>query len=145
MAVDNMAIYNNLEEEVNTVCEDKGCADCSGVCVMKYAKDYIDACRQEEKREFAGGFDGIPTEDFKHYDQDVIVDSIAKTLAMCHECETYHSADCVINVVRSCFEHTLMGDKLDYPGNALGYLMKLQAETPLASDIMERYKEYKNS
>ncbi len=42
-------------------------------------------------------------------------------------CKEDHVEDCIINVIRNCYEVGLFGDVQTYEGSTLQYLMKVQA------------------
>ncbi len=65
---------------------------------------------------------------------------IAHILKECKDCKEDHVENCIINVIRNCYEVGLFGDVLSYEGSALQYLMKVKEDFPEKSaQIAEIY------
>lgn len=89
-------------------------------------KDY----QREPKKEVTEGTSRIPTTDFKVYDPHKLETAIAHILKECKDCKEDHTENCIINVIRNCYEVGLLGDIHSYEGSALQYLMYLKAISP---------------
>lgn len=46
------------------------------------------------------------------------------------DCKEDHVEDCIINVIRNCYEVGLFGEVQPYEGSALQYLMRLKTDFP---------------
>ena len=67
--------------------------------------------------------------------------AIAHILKECKECKEDHTEDCIINVIRSCYEVSLIGDTHPYEGSTIQYLMFLKEHYPdQAACIADVYK-----
>ena len=87
-------------------------------------------CGQSPKKEVAQGMAHIPTMDFKVFDEVELETAIAHILKECKDCKEDHTEDCIINVIRSCYEVGLLGDVQPYEGSALQYLMYIKENFP---------------
>ena len=76
------------------------------------------------------GISRIPVTDFKVYDEVELETAIAHILKECKDCREDHTEDCIINVIRSCYEVGLVGDVHAYEGSALQYLMYMKENYP---------------
>jgi len=72
----------------------------------------------------------IPITDFKLFDETELETAIAHILKECKDCKEDHTDECIINVIRSCYEVGLLGDVQTYEGSALQYLMYLKENYP---------------
>ncbi len=80
--------------------------------------------------------------DFKVFDEEELEKAIAHILKECKDCKEDHTENCIINVIRNCYEVGLLGDIHPYEGSALQYLMFLKANFPdRAARIAEIYME----
>ncbi len=112
-----------MEGEVCTQCQEEACS-------IGYAKKCIKDYQKAPKKEIAEGTDKIPTTDFKVYDPHKLETAIAHILKECKDCKEDHTENCIINVIRNCYEVGLFGDIHSYEGSALQYLMYLKAISP---------------
>lgn len=99
-------------------------------CIIGYAKECIKNYRKEPKKEVANGTECIPTTDYKSFDEMELEISIANILKECKDCKEDHVDDCIINVIRNCYEVGLFGDIQPYEGSALQYLMHIKDDFP---------------
>ncbi len=118
------------------------CGQCQKeACTIGYAKQCIKNFLKEPKKEVPNGTERIPTTDFKVFDEVELEIAIAHILKECKDCKADHTEDCIINVIRNCYETALLGDVHPYEGSALQYLMYLNANFPDKSiRIAEEYK-----
>ena len=117
------------------------CSTCQGKsCTIGFAKHCIQNYKIEPKKEVPGGTEDIPLTDFKVFDEEELETAIAHILKECKECKEDHTEDCIINVIRNCYEVGLLGDIHPYEGTALQYLMFLKENHPdKASQIASIY------
>ena len=121
------------------------CGQCQGAsCTIGYARQCILNYQAAPKKEVPGGTEHIPTMDFKIFDEPSLETAIAHILKECKDCKEDHTENCIINVIRNCYEVGLLGDVHPYEGSALQYLMYLKANFPEKSEhIAEIYMRQK--
>ncbi|MDE5717211.1 MAG: hypothetical protein K2I53_06285 [Lachnospiraceae bacterium] len=122
--------------------KENACGQCQKTnCVIGYGKQCIGDYKREPKKEVPQGMEHIPTMDFKVFDEVELETAIAHILKECKDCKEEHTDDCIINVIRSCYEVGLLGDVQKYEGSALQYLMYLKEHFPDRSlHIAELYR-----
>lgn len=121
------------------------CGQCQGdKCTIGYARQCVHNYKVEPKKEVPEGMEHIPTMDFKVFDEPELETAIAHILKECKDCKEDHTENCIINVIRSCYEVGLFGDIHPYEGSALQYLMYLKSSFPEKSGhIAELYTSLK--
>ena len=111
-------------------------------CTIGYAKQCIKNYRKEPRKEVPEGAEHVPTTDFKLFDEAELETAIAHILKECKDCKEDHVENCIINVIRNCYEVGLLGYVQPYSGSALQYLMYLQNNYPEKSlHIAELYRQ----
>lgn len=126
--LDSELVQNDLE---NCCRSEAVCGQCQNeACTIGYAKQCIKNYQKEPKKEVPNGTQKVPTMDFKVFDEIDLEIGIAHILKECKDCKEDHTENCIINVVRNCYEVGLLGGTHPYGGSALQYLMQLQAEYP---------------
>lgn len=107
------------------------CGQCQkNDCIIGYGKQCISNYKKEPKKEVVDGMEKIPITDFKLFDETELETAIAHILKECKDCKEDHTEECIINVIRSCYEVGLLGDVQPYEGSALQYLMYLKNNFP---------------
>lgn len=107
------------------------CQQCQGkMCTIGFAKECIRNYKKAPQKEVPGGAANIPTMDFKVFEEEELEVAIAHILKECKDCKEDHTEDCIINVIRNCYEVGLLGDIQSYEGSSLQYLMYLKANFP---------------
>ncbi len=121
-----------IENDLENCCRGEAlCGQCRGAaCNIGFAKHCISDFKREPKKEIPGGPGGIPTTDFRVFDEVELETAIAHILKECKDCKEDHTEDCIINVIRNCYEVSLLGDAHPYEGSALQYLMYLKDNFP---------------
>lgn len=130
-------------EDLGNCCRSEAlCGQCQGeACTIGFAKQCIENYRKEPKKEVPDGTERIPVSDFKVFEEEELEIAIAHILKECKDCKEDHTENCIINVIRNCYEVGLFGDLHPYEGSALQYLMYLQANFPeKAVKIADIYK-----
>lgn len=119
------------------------CGQCQkDACIIGYAKECVKAYQEKPQKEVPDGVERIPTMDCKAFDEVELEIAIAHILKECKDCKEDHVEDCIINVIRNCYEVGLFGDVQTYEGSALQYLMQVQTDFPEKSiKIAGAYKE----
>lgn len=117
-----------------------GCQGCQGSdCLVGYAKQCVTSCIKNNVTFVADGAANIPI-DTKLFHDEVLMDAIADILHQCKSCKQEHYENCIINVIRSCYEVAIFGDNLEYEGSAFRYLNAVNTAYPeLAPHIIELY------
>ncbi len=121
-----------VEEDLGNCCRNEAvCGQCQKEnCTIGYAKECIRNYQEVPKKEVNNGMERIPTTDFKMFDEAELEMAIAHILKECKDCKEDHTDNCIINVIRSCYEVGLLGDVQPYEGSALQYLMYLKENFP---------------
>ena len=141
-------VGNDLE---NCCRKETTCGQCQkSKLYHRIRKQCINDYKQAPKKEVAQGMAHIPTMDFKVFDEVELETAIAHILKECKDCKEDHTEDCIINVIRSCYEVGLLGDVQPYEGSALQYLMYIKENFPdkslqIADSLQEliRYSQYR--
>ena len=134
------SVWNDLE---NCCRGEALCVQCQGEsCIIGFARQCISNYQREPQKEVPGGTERVPVMDFKVFDEEELEKAIAHILKECKDCKEDHTENCIINVIRNCYEVGLLGDIHPYEGSALQYLMFLKANFPdRAARIAEIYME----
>lgn len=121
------------------------CGQCQKTaCTIGYAKQCIQNYQKEPKKEVPEGTEHIPTMDFKVFDETELETAIAHILKECKDCKEDHTENCIINVIRNCYEVGLLGDVHPYEGSVLQYLVYLKSDFPEKSNhIADIYMKLK--
>ncbi len=117
------------------------CGHCQGLaCNIGFAKKCIRDFKISPAKEVPGGVRRIPTTDFKLFDELELERAIAHILRECKDCKEEHTENCIINVVRNCYEVSLLGDRHPYEGSTVQYLVYLKDHYPdKAREIADQY------
>lgn len=121
-----------IESDLENCCRGEAlCGQCRNTaCNIGFAKRCISDYKKAPKKEVPGGTDNIPTTDFRTFDEVELETAIAHILKECKDCKEDHSENCIINIIRNCYEVSLLGDTHVYEGSALQYLMFLREHFP---------------
>lgn len=121
-----------IEADLKSCCRGESlCGQCRGTsCNIGFAKNCISNYKKAPKKEVPGGPDSIPTTDFRTFDEVELETAIAHILKECKDCKEDHVEDCIINVIRNCYEVSLIGDTHPYEGSTIQYLMFLKEHYP---------------
>lgn len=124
-----------MTENVCGRCQEKG-------CFVGYARECIGDAKKKDTDTLEGAYLDIPVTDVKGgYDRVHTLETIGHTLKQCKSCKEYHYDDCLVNIVRTCFEVIAFGDAQHYNGSAFQYLTTLQEKYPdEALEILTAYK-----
>ena len=105
-------------------------------CTIGFAKQCINNYIEKPQKEVPGGADNVPVVDFKAFDEVELGKAIVHILKECKDCKENHTEDCIINVIRNCYEVALFGDVHPYEGSAFQYLMYLKSQFPEKSALI---------
>lgn len=114
-------------------------------CLIGYARQTVDYCREKEKDRVRDAYDKIPMYDLRGgYDEYDILHALAHIVNQCHSCRKDHSDECILNIVRSCYEVIELGEEQKYEGSPLEYLMKIKGlDAQKAAIVAEEYARHK--
>ena len=134
--------------DIRQVCMgEEVCGACTDMdCLVGYARQCIGKAKKNDTDNLPGEYTNIPLCDTKgSYDMNFAMEAIAHTLQQCKSCKDFHNVDCLVNIIRSCYEVIVFGEEREYPGSAFVYLSKLSAEHPeIAAYISEIYRNHGN-
>lgn len=141
-----MSLYNfNYElimKDLSNLCLTTDiCGTCAKhQCLIGYGKKAITECIMKESLKVENGMEQIPSYDLKLFHEEYFVEGIAHILQQCKSCKENHSDDCIINVIRSCYEVAFLGEPQQYQGSTFMYLNKIQESNPeIAEQIIAYY------
>lgn len=133
--------YDQILTDVEKCCLGEGqCGECKKTeCIIGYAKDTITNCFKNGVTYIEEGSEHIPF-DTKIFHEEQLIESIAHILRQCRSCSENHFEDCLINVMRNCYEIALFGEAQQYKGSAFRYLNQIHNSYPeIASQIIEAF------
>ncbi len=121
-----------IENDLENCCRGEDlCGECQNThCIIGYAKRCIENFKAAPKKNVPSGVRNIPTMDVKLFDEVELETAIAHVLKECKDCKEDHTENCIINVLRNCYEVGLLGDIQPYEGSSLQYLMYLKSNFP---------------
>lgn len=127
-----------IENDLEHCCRSEAvCGQCRGEeCIIGFAKHCISDYKKAPKKEVDGGTGRIPTTDVRLFDETELETAIAHILKECKDCKEDHVEDCIINVIRNCYEVSLLGDTHPYEGSSIQYLMYLKNNFPEKADCI---------
>lgn len=129
--------------DLNECCKSEAvCIQCQKkACVIGYAKECMKEYQREPKKMVLEGTKNIPALDYKTFDEANLETAIAHILKECKDCKEDHVEDCIINVIRNCYEVGLLGEVQPYEGSSLQYLVHLNSHFPdKAAHVAETYR-----
>lgn len=133
--------FNLVLKDLGSIC--LKCSECSkNECIIGYAKNCITDCVKNNVTYVMDGFKNIPIADIKSYEQEKLIVGIADILHLCGSCKEHHYENCIVNIIRSCYELDLFGEFQEYNGSAVNYIIKLnnaEYKQGIASQIVDQY------
>jgi hypothetical protein len=150
-----MAItYEELElldifRDLGKICKTENvCGSCVGSqCLIGYGKECASRCRMKGVTYVKDGVKDMPKENTQSsYDSDEVLHMIGHLLVQCRACQTNHYDNCIISVLRNCLEKIEFGQRLDYKGTPLEYLMMLNDfDQEKARIVLAEYRKGKEA
>ncbi|MSS64206.1 hypothetical protein [Velocimicrobium porci] len=142
-------MYEELDDEIalkdltNVCLTENICVECiKEDCLVGYAKKCLTNCLKDRVTYVENGVENIPIGDTKVYYEEDMATGIANILKICRSCGELHFENCIINVIRSCYEVALFGEEREYHGSAFAYLAKLHEEGKRQADlVVEAYNQ----
>ncbi|MEG1847660.1 MAG: hypothetical protein RRX92_04390 [Lachnospiraceae bacterium] len=138
--------YDEVIKDLGSCCLTKeNCGTCvKPECIVGYAQNCITHCFKNGETFIEDGSLHIPTTDFKVYNTEEFENGIAHILKQCKSCSTNHFDNCIINIIRNCYEVGLMGEIQHYEGSNFRYLNQIHTDYPeLATRIIEEFHNSK--
>lgn len=133
--------YNNLINNLGNCCLTESiCGTCKeGECLIGYGKKCVVNCLKEGVTYIIDGQANIPYIDGKVYDISDLIDATADVLKQCKNCDKNHFDNCLINVLRNCYEILLLGEMQEYKGSNLLYLDDIKSvDEKIAKELLKR-------
>lgn len=114
-------------ENICSGCDYQGTPDCvEPKCLIGFARRVLRYAIDKGLLDVPGASALIPRGDFKHYYPEAITPALAETCRQCKECRDNHNPDCVVALVRSSVEYTVLSEEIPYPGSVFMYLAKVK-------------------
>jgi len=114
-------------ENICSYCDYKGTPGCKEPeCLVGFARRVLRYAVQKGLLDIPGASSLIPKGDFKHYYPEALVPALTETCRQCKECRDNHNPDCVVALVRSSVEFTVLSDIIPYPGSVFMYLARIK-------------------
>lgn len=123
------------------------CSECKKKeCIIGYAKECVKDCLKNNVTYVMDGCNNIPLHDSKIFETEYLAKSIANILKQCKSCKEEHYDNCLINVMRSCYEVCIFGEIQKYEGSTFNYLNKIQNLNPdIADEIIQFFNKNKEA
>ena len=134
--------FSKLVDKLSPCClSEDVCGGCEKEnCLIGYGKECLKNCMINKVTYVIDGHTNIPIMDTKLYDKEFAVEAIANTLKTCKSCNENHYDNCIINILRSCYEVILVGEEQKYKGSTFLYLNELQEINPeIADKVFKAY------
>lgn len=130
-------------EKICFACDLHDSPDCKeSACLVGFSKKVLRFALQKGVLDIPGAGGLIPGNDFKPYYPENIAPALAETCRQCKECRDNHSPDCVVALVRTAMEHTVLPESIPYPGSVFMYLALIKSHNPkLAALLAEALKK----
>lgn len=129
--------YDKILNDLSACClTEEHCGSCEkSSCIVGYAQNCLTKCFKDNVTYVQDGSDNIPFTDFKVYNSDDFEQGIAQILKQCRSCTYNHFDNCIINIIRNCYEIGLFGEIQPYEGSNFRYLNQIHNSHP---EIAER-------
>lgn len=142
MGVEHTALnYNNLIKNLSNCCLTvSNCGSCKqSNCLIGYSKKCVTNCLKDKVTYVMDGQVNIPYVDGKIYDKHDLIDATADVLKQCKNCDKEHFDNCLINILRNCYEILLLGEIQEYKGSTLLYLNDVKKlDENIAEELLKR-------
>ena len=134
--------FSRLVDKLSPCCLSEDiCGGCEReTCLVGYGTECIKNCMINKVTYVIDGCKNIPIMDTRIYDKEYITDGVADILRTCKSCKENHFENCIVNILRSCYEVILFGEEKEYKGSALVYLNDLKESSPeIADKLFQKY------
>lgn len=128
--------YDKVISDLGVCClGEESCGGCTkDSCIVGYAQKCITGCLKEGITYVENGSENIPIADLKIYDEENFESGIAHILQQCRSCNENHFDNCIINIIRNCYEIGLFGEIQSYEGSNFRYLNQIHQAFPKIAD-----------
>lgn len=137
--------YNLLLEDIEKNClKEEVCGPCHKEdCLIGYTKKCVKDSLKSKMTFVESGVKNIP-HDMRAFQNERALDAVAHILRQCKSCEEDHFEDCLVNVIRSCYEVMTLGEAQAYKGSIFLYLSSIQETFPEeAARILKEFQTCK--
>lgn len=125
----NPAVLQAMLQKICQGCDLLNSPDCKeSSCLVGFSKKVLNFASQKGMLDIPGAAGLIPASDFKPYYPETVAPVLAETCRQCKECRDNHSPDCVVALVRTAIEHTVLPEAIPYPGSVFMYLAAIKAQ-----------------
>ena len=134
--------FSKLVDKLIPCCLSKEvCGTCErNTCLVGYGTECIKSCMINKVTYVMDGMNNIPVTDLRIYEKERISTGIVDILKTCKSCKENHFENCIINILRSCYEVILFGEERKYKGSALIYLNELKDyNSEIADQLFQKY------
>lgn len=130
-------------EKICSHCDDYDSPDCrQSECLVGFSRKVLGFAMQKGLVDIPGASSLIPKKDFKPYYPESVAPTLAQTCLQCKECRDNHDPDCVVALVRSSIENTVLSENINYPGSVFMYLAMIKDNNPdLAALLAEELRK----
>ncbi len=112
-------------------CDYQGTPDCKEpACLVGFSRKVAAYAGQRGLLDIPGAHGLVPKGDFKPYYPEVVAPVLAETCRQCKECRDNHNPDCVVALVRTSMENTILSENINYPGSVFMYLAMVKGKNP---------------
>lgn len=127
--------YDEVITDLGKCCMgEAACGGCTkNECIIGYAKTCITSCLKQGVTFVENGSEKIPVLDLKLFNTEEFETAIAHILRQCKSCQQDHFENCIINIIRNCYEVGLFGEIQNYEGSAFRYLNQIHNSHPEAA------------
>lgn len=142
--LNNELNYDQVINDLSKVCLTKeACGGCvKDECIIGYAQQCITKCFKDSVTFVENGSENIPLTDLKLYNTEELEQGIAHILKQCKSCQYNHFDNCIINIIRNCYEIGLFGELQSYEGSNFRYLNQIHNTHPEVADrIIQLFHE----
>lgn len=138
--------YDSIITDLGKCClGESNCKTCNkDECIVGYAQKCIVDCFKKSITYVENGSEKIPVTDLKMYNVENFEKGIAHILRQCRSCQYEHFDNCIINIIRNCYEVGLFGEILGYEGSNFRYLNEIHNQYPeKAEEIIAEFHNAK--
>lgn len=133
----NYAISNL--EQICLDCKDFKTEECvKSKCNIGFALSAMSVIQINGYSIVQDGFRLIPKEDVRYYNKAMVARCTAAICKTCKQCMKGHNENCSISLARRSIESTVLKELIDYPGNMLGYIIKVEEQDREFADLIRK-------
>lgn len=128
--------YDSIITDLSKCClKEETCGTCNKEsCIVGFAQNSINSCFKNSVTYVEDGSSQIPVTDFKVYEEENFEQGIAHILKQCRSCTYNHFDNCIINIIRNCYEIGIFGEIQPYEGSNFRYLNQIHENHPDKAD-----------